>query len=104
MRTIENLINEFNEITLIKVFEIEALHIATNEKEFILFNIEISETKKPSIYATHSGLTKKEVESNKIAFKSIELDDCFSLDENLQSLYDECNEAVLNSDFYQFVD
>ena len=99
----ENLINEFNAITLMKVFEIEVLDNRTNDIDYILFDISIDQ-KNNTLRAQHVGLTHKEEQSKFIAFKSIELDDCFSLDENLQELLEECTTAIMDSDFYQLAE
>ena len=96
--TTTELIKEFNDIQLMRIFEIEVLNKATQAMDWRVFNISINENK---LIAQHVGLTKEEEESKKIAFKGIPLDDCFSLDENLQELHAECIEAIVYSDFYQ---
>ena len=53
------------------------------------------------MYATHESLTYEQANSEKVAYVSIEIDEDFSLDANLQELYDKCNEAILQSDFFQ---
>lgn len=99
----KTLINEFNAITLDKVFEIEVFDTRIEENDYILFDISIDE-KNNTLIAQHIGLTKKQEQSKFIAFQSIELDDCFSIDEILQELHSECIEAICNSDFYQLTD
>jgi hypothetical protein len=96
-KKIEKLKEEFRNLDLIKVFEIEAIHKKTGEAEHICFWIE---AKKHSLIAIHPSLTEKEQRSKKIAFKSIVLDASFSLDENLQELHEECTTAILDSDFF----
>ncbi len=65
------LYTQFNEITKMKLFEIEI------EGEFYLYNIEANQT---GLFCTsyNSGLLV------------IEWDECFSLDENLCALHDLC--------------
>ena len=94
-----DLIKEFQDIKLMKLFEIEVIDVRSREKEHILFNISIDEASN-TLQAQHVGLTIEEEQSRLLAFKSIDLDDCFSLDEHLQQLYEVCTEAILNSDFY----
>ena len=53
-----------------------------------------------SFEASHIALNKEQSESDKIPFVSIEIDDCFSLDEHLQELDDKCTEAICNSEYY----
>lgn len=43
-------------------------------------------------------------ETLKEAFVKTVLDNCYSLDENLQNLYDNCINAILNSDFFTLND
>lgn len=81
----------------IPCFEIEVFDNRTNQKDWVLFNIEIY---KNNVRAQHIGLTVEEEESDKISFKSIDIDDVFSLEEHLQELYDICIEAIINSDFF----
>tara|TARA_R110002051_G_scaffold318265_1_gene400448 strand:+ start:94 stop:390 length:297 start_codon:yes stop_codon:yes gene_type:complete len=94
MKTLEQ---QFNEITKFKIFEIEVIDNRTNETEYITFDISIG---KDILTAQHVALTKLEEESNNIAFKESYCDNSFSLDENLQDLYDKCLSAIWNSDFY----
>jgi hypothetical protein len=46
-------------------------------------------------------LTEEEEKSEKIAFDSVEIDMDFSLDENLQSLYDEIINSIIDSEFFK---
>jgi hypothetical protein len=95
MKTLQQ---QFNEITLLRLFEIEVINKNTFETDYIIFNIELDNN---CLIATHESLTIEQQNSNKIAFVSIELDGCFSLDENLQGLHGECIDAILNSDFFE---
>ncbi len=94
---VKNLISEFNNIDLLKMFEIEVINKSTKETDYIIFDISI---RKHTLYAIHEPLTTKQAKSKKIAFVKVALDNCFSLDENLQSLYDECVTAILDSEFF----
>jgi hypothetical protein len=98
MQTIEQ---QFSEVTLIKCFEVEVLDTRTNETEYIIFDVDIVGN---NFVATHVGLTVEQEESNKIAFVSIEIDEDFSLDANLQELHFACMDAVISSDFYQIIE
>jgi len=94
--TIETLKEEFNNITLMRLFEIEVLDQDNNE-DHIIFDIEL---RKNTLFALHIPLTKKQDKSKKIAFEKIVLDSVFSLDEHLQSLHDNCINAIIESDYY----
>lgn len=87
----------FENITLMKLFEIEVINKKTKKSEYITFDISLQ---KNTLIAQHVALTVKEEKSKKIAFKKHVLDTCFSIDENLQELYDECQTAILDSEFY----
>lgn len=89
---------EWDKVQLIKIFEVPVTVKKTGEEDYIIFDISIEEDQ---FIASHVGLTEEEEESNMIAFKSIDIDPDFSLDENLQELYDECIQALLRSDFYE---
>lgn len=95
MKTIQA---QFDELNLIKCFEIQVIDKRTNEIEYIIFDIEINDN---ILKATHEGLTQAQCDSDKIAFVSIDIDEDFSLNENLQELYSECVNAIINSDFFE---
>jgi len=97
----KNLKSQFNEIENLKMFEIEVLNIKTGQKDYIIFDIEIQ---KNSLIAQHESLTLKQSKSKKIAFVKLALDNCFSIDENLQNLFDDCQSAILESDYFTLID
>jgi hypothetical protein len=80
------------------MFEIETIDKRTKEQEHIIFNISIQNNK---FIAQHVALNEAQQQSNKIAFCSTSIDSFFSLDENLQDLYDECIQAIIESTFYE---
>ena len=89
---------QFNELTLLPLFEMQVINKKTNENEFIIFDISIDDNK---FKAQHIALNKEQEQSNKISFCSINIDSFFSLDENLQELHDECIQSIIDSEFYQ---
>ena len=80
------------------VFEIEV--IRDGEQDWILFDISIWEN---TLRAEHVALTEFEEKSDKIAFKSVDIDPDFSLDWHLQQLLEECQAAIMDSDFVEMV-
>lgn len=98
MKTIEQ---QFNEITLMRLFEISVIDKRTNEREYIIFDIDIENN---SFIATHESLTKEQSESNKIAFVKFDIDEDFSLDSHLQELHNVCIDAIIESEFFQLAD
>ena len=101
MKTLTEFQKRFNDIDLMKLFEIKVINNQTGEKDYIIFDIEIRGKK---LIATHESLTEKEQKSKYIAFESIDIDVDFSIDENLQNLYAECINAIIESDFYKLAD
>jgi hypothetical protein len=95
MKTLQQ---QFEEITKIKIFEIEVIKKGTKETDYIIFDIDMLENK---LIATHESLTIEQKNSNKIAFVSVDLDECFSIDEHLEKLHNYCLNAILDSDFYE---
>ena len=91
----------WNEITLLKCFEIQVLDKRTNERDYILFDIELHGI---TFYAYHSSLSKKQDKSKKIAFIKHLCDIDFSIDSNLEELFNSCICAILDSDYYTLID
>jgi hypothetical protein len=107
MKAIKKLQKQFTKDLInsgkITCFEIAVIDKRTNEEDYIIFDIEIP-VSKGKLRASHVGLTEQEEQSEKIAFKSVDVNECFSLDEHLQELHGECAEAVCNSDFYELAE
>ena len=89
---------QFESMDTLPMFEIPVTDIRTQEQDYIIFDISIQDSK---FIAQHIPLNKEQVLSDKIAFCSVDIDSFFSLDENLQELYDKCIEAINNSSFYE---
>ena len=97
----EKIINQFDKLEKLKIFEIPVINKITCEQEHIMFSISIHDS---NLIAQHQALTIQELESKKIATKAILIDPDFSLDENLESLYEECLNAILLSDFFELAE
>jgi hypothetical protein len=50
--------------------------------------------------AIRDAVSTSELESNKIASNSIDVDECFSLDDHLQSLHESIVCSILGGDLY----
>lgn len=100
MNTLKTLKENFNNITNLHIFEIEVINKKTQENEYIIFDIELQ---KNTLFASHESLNSKQEKSKKISFVKVVLNDCFSLDENLQELYEECINAILESEFFELI-
>lgn len=90
--------NSFNAIELDKIFEIEVIDKRTNEKDYIICDIEIQGTK---LVAQRIGVTLKEEKSKFIATTKIVIDPDFSVDENLQELYSAIISDIIDSEFFE---
>lgn len=97
MKATNNIKAEFDGLKLDKIFEIQVIRKNTGEIDYIIFRIEIVGDK---FRAYHEPLTSEQRSSEKIAFCSIEIDSCFSLDENLAELFNECQQAIIDSEFF----
>jgi hypothetical protein len=95
MQTIKE---KFEALQLIKVFEIPVRDMRTGEGDYILFDIRIERNQ---FIASHVGLTQEQEQSDKVAFVSSDIDEDFSLDENLQALHELCVNAIIDSEFYR---
>jgi len=97
METTNKIKAEFDSLKLERIFEIQVIRKSTGEIDYIIFNIEIVGNE---FRAYHESLTTEQNNSEKIAFCSVEIDPDFSLDENLSELYSECEQAIVDSEFY----
>jgi hypothetical protein len=93
----ERIKKQFSEMDLMPIFEIEVRDNKTNEIDYVIFNIEIVGDE---FRAYHEPLTTEQKQSEKIAYESVEIDPYLSLDENLQELFAECNQAIYESEFF----
>ena len=97
----KTLIQQFNEIKKIKIFEIQVKNLLTEENEFLTFEIYIDDK---NLYCHSVPMTEAEEKSEKIKIISVELDDNFNIDAHLEELYSNCIEEIINSDFYDITD
>jgi hypothetical protein len=89
---------EFDSLKLERIFEVQVIKKSTGEVDYIIFEIEIVGDE---FRAYHEPLNVAETESEKIAFCSIEIDPDFSLDKNLAELFSECQQAIIDSEFFE---
>ena len=98
--TKQNFIQEWEQITLTKIFEIEVINRQTDDVEYLTFNIFLEGNK---FKAYHEATTKKEVRSKKIAYVQIKIDFDYSIGGNLSELYCECTNKILESEFFELI-
>lgn len=92
-------ISEWNQITLMKIFEVPVTDRRTGESDYIIFDISI---RGRSFVAHHEPLSAKQARSKKISFVRVPIDFDFSIDSNLQYLYEECINAIINSEYFTY--
>ena len=94
-KTIEEFKKEWDNVTKIKIFEIEVFNEIIKEKDYLLYKIRLK-TIDDILY-----FTSWSIDGNDYIKSEIDLD--FSLDENLQAFYDECLNDILESDDYNLI-
>jgi len=93
----EKIIKEWEACQLMKIFEFEVIDRRTGKRDWLTFDLEMREGK---FRSQHEPLNAKQVESEYIANTWTVVDPDFSLDENLQAHYDDCQQAIIDSEFY----
>jgi len=86
-----NIIETLRERGTLPYFEIEL-----KKGGFMLYSIEEEATGK--LLAKREPITKAEEESDYISYVGIDVDPEFSIDENLQALYEECIYDLIDND------
>ena len=99
----KNIIKEWEKCNKIKIFEFEVFNRITKEKEWVIFDIEL-DTETGRFKASHEALNQAEKDSGYIAYVATDIDPDFSLDENLQELYNACTDAIGLSEFFKLWD
>ena len=97
----EQFLKDWDDIILFKIFEIEVFNKKTNLVDYIIFEIEIVNNK---FIAYHQATNLKEEKSKKIANVNIKIDFDFSIDANLQELYNLCIEKIFLSDYFEILE
>jgi hypothetical protein len=94
---VEKLIKEWENCQKFTIFEIEVIDKRTGKQDWLTFDVELREGK---FRSQHEPLSQKQVDSPYIASTWTDIDPDFSLDENLQAHYDDCQQAIIDSEFY----
>lgn len=96
----EKLLKKWENCQLMKIFEVEVIDRRDGRKTYVTFDIDIENNQ---FVASHEALTIKQEQSNQIASIKRDIDPDFSLDENLQELYEDCSAAIDSSDCYLYI-
>jgi N-acyl-D-aspartate/D-glutamate deacylase len=94
---VNRIIKEWENCHLTKVFEFEVIDRRTGGEDWMTFDISI---KDGCFVSQHESLNSEQAASKFIASVQTVIDPDFSLDENLQAHYDDCQQAVIDSEFY----
>ena len=103
MKYSERLKHELESSKLEPIFEFSVINKDTGENDWITCNIFINETS-DQIIAQRDGVSKAELQSPKIATTRIDIEDCFSLDEHLQSLFEAILEDILKGGLFELAE
>ncbi len=101
METTTTIHEQFTALDKIKIFEIPIIDNRSGEQDYIIFDIKV---KHSYFIATHVALTKQQEQNNKVAYVQTRIYEDYSLDVNLQYLYEDCINAIIGSDFYTLID
>jgi len=93
--------NDWDNVTKFKMVELQVIDKRTNERDWIIFDIELHGR---TFVAYHVALNDRDDKSKKVACKRFVCDIDFSIDENLEALYDGCICAILDSEYYSLID
>jgi hypothetical protein len=96
-----NLLKEWLDCDRIKVFEVAVTDRRDGSRDYLTFDIDIVDNQ---FVAQHEPLNKEQRDSEFVAAVKIAVDPDFSLDENLQELYDLCIDAINSSEFFTLRD
>jgi len=95
----KTIIEQFNSMNELPIFEIEVINKETSETDYIIFNIE-TDKQHNTFNVYHIPLTKEEQHSKHIPNTILNIDDDVTLDTHLEQLYEDCINDIINSDFY----
>lgn len=91
---------QFDNVQKIKIFEIDVQDMYGKTK-YLIFDIEAKEGK---FFAYHEPMDFFEIALDKLPYVSINIDEDFSLDENLEALYYACTDKISDSVFYNLAE
>ena len=97
----KRIIREWEACNKIKIFEFKVRDKQDNSESWVIFDLDIVEG---VFVAQHEPLNRAQRDSKFIATVKLIIDPDFSLDENLQELYNECETALSESEFYELVE
>ena len=93
-KKLEKFQSDWNEISKIKIFEVEVINRITNNHDYVCFDVELHGR---TFVAYHVPFNKKETKSKKVANCKHVCDIDFSIDKNLEALFDVCISALISS-------
>jgi len=99
----KTIIEQFQDLNLLPLFEIEVIDKRTNEIEYLIFNINIitNNEEEPTFIMSYPATTQEEEESKYIPTSILNIDNEVSLNKHLEQLYEDCISIILHSDWYE---
>ena len=91
-----NFQQQLNDSNLLPIFEIEVT-AKEGQTDYVVCNISV---KDKQLVAQRDAISTEEEQSQYIAKTSVDIDDCFSLDEHLQNLFAEVTNDIVAGDLY----
>ena len=96
--TIQHQFEKMTRKGIFPIFEIPVIDKRTNDDGYIIFDVSIRNNE---IIAMHESLNLEEENSEKIAYKKVEIDEDFDLQHHLEELQDEIWHAINDSEFFK---
>jgi len=94
---VSDLQEELNNSSSLPIFEIEVVSSKTGEKDWISCDIYF---KGNSICASRIRVSSKELKSKYVAYSRVVCDSFYSLDQHIESLYDQVLQDIDDGDLY----
>jgi hypothetical protein len=98
----KTMIEQFQDLNLLPLFEIEVIDKRTNETEYLIFDITTNNNEQePTFIMQYPPTTKEEEESKYIPTTILNIDNEVSLDNHLEQLFEDAYNIILHSDWYE---
>lgn len=99
-KKLEKFQSDWNKILKMKIFEVEVINKITNGHDYVCFDIELQGQ---TFVAYHVPFNEKETKSKKVANCKHVCNIDFSVDANLEALYDVCIDALISCDYFELI-
>lgn len=99
----KTIIQQFQELNLLPLFEIKVIDNRTNKIEYLIFNIDTNDINKeePYFIMTYPPTTQEEEDSKYIPHTMLNIDNNITLDSHLEQLFEDAYNIITDSDWYE---